>query len=215
MPTTISGTDGASAVADGSIVAADLSSSVINSQTAITDTLQASDEFLLWDQSSAANRKITWSSLTSNIISAQSALKTDTQVGTSGAGTETDITGLSLSVVVPSATAKVLLLGYIMQGGLYVGYLIKRNGTDVALGDAAGNRTRVLMAGGDEGSNGNMAQTIPINYLDSPGASGTYVYKVTAISSYNYPPCINSSRLDDNQRYALRGTSQLIALVIP
>ncbi len=154
-------------------------------------------------------------SLVSGIISAQSALKTDTQVGTGGAGVETDITGLSLSVVVPSATAKVLLLGYVTQTGLYVGYRIKRNGTDVALGDAASTRTRVLIAGGDEAFNANVAKTSPISFLDSPNAAGTYTYKVTAVAGTGSTPNINRSPNDGDFAYSPRGTSQLIALVIP
>jgi hypothetical protein len=158
---------------------------------------------------------ITTAKLASNILSAQSALKTDTQVGGTLAGTETDITGLSLSVVVPSATAKVLLLGYISQSGLYVGYRIKRDGTNVALGDSAGTRTRVLIAGGDENFNGSITKTIPISYLDSPAASGTYVYKVTAVAGFSPAPRINRGVADSDDTYSPRATSQLIALVIP
>jgi hypothetical protein len=155
-------------------------------------------------------------SLVSGIISAQSALKTDTQVGGTGAGTETDITGLSLSVVVPSSTAKVLLLGYVTQSGLYAGYRIKRNGTDVALGDAAGTRTRLLLAGGDEAYNATSAKSIPINFLDSPNAAGTYTYKVTGVCSFSvYSPNINRAATDTDNTYVPRATSQLIALVIP
>jgi hypothetical protein len=159
---------------------------------------------------------ITNAKLATGILSAQSALKTDTQVGGIGAGTETDITGLSLSVVVPTATAKVLLLGYISQSGLYVAYRIKRDGTNVALGDADGNRTRALMAGGDENYNTDITKTIPISFLDAPAAAGTYVYKITGVCSFSaLPPKINRGSNDANDTYGIRATSQLIALVIP
>ena len=155
-------------------------------------------------------------SLVSGIISAQAALKTDTQVANTGAGTETDITGLSLSVIVPTSTAKVLLLGYLTQSGLYAGYRIKRNGTDVALGDAASTRTRVLISGGFEQYNGYPTKTIPLNFLDTPNAAGTYTYKVTAVCSFSsYSPTINIGAADTDATYCIRGTSQLIALVIP
>lgn len=43
-----------------------------------------------------ANGAVTAAKLAPGILSAQAALKTDTQVGSTVAGTETDITGLSL-----------------------------------------------------------------------------------------------------------------------
>lgn len=162
-----------------------------------------------------ANGAVTAAKLAPGILSAQAALKTDTQVGSTVAGTETDITGLSLSVVVPSATAKVLLLGYITAAGTYAGFRIKRNGTDIALGDAAGTRTRVLVTAYDQVGT-NFASSIPINFLDSPNAAGTYTYKATMVCSFGpYAPNINRTVTDTNDTYSIRGTSQLIALVIP
>lgn len=202
----------------GEVVTATKLNSLVNSSTVTFTTADDTDNSTLEVSGNKLRVKdggIAVAKLATNILSAQSALKTDTQVGGTGAGTETDITGLSLSVVVPNSTAKVLLLGYISQSGLYVGYRIKRDGTNVALGDAAGSRTRVLIHGGDEAFNGNTAKTVPMNYLDSPGAAGTYLYKVTAIAGSSGAPRINRDVTDDNAAYTLRSTSQLIALVIP
>lgn len=213
------------AIADTKLATISTAGKVANSATTATNAntasaivaRDASGNFSAGTITASLNGNATSASaLLSGAISAQAATKTNTQVGGTGAGTETDITGLSLSVVVPSATAKVLLMGYVTQSGLYVGYRIKRNGTDVALGDAAGTRTRVLISGGYEAASGNTASTIPISYLDSPNASGTFTYKVTGVCAFsNYSPLINRSENDADVTYSSRGTSQLIALVIP
>jgi len=95
-----------------------LAASAINSQTVIADPLAATDEFLVWDASASALRKISWSSMQPNgtvlqtvyaeddtYQTATGQIPYDDTLPTSTEGTEI----LTASITPTSATSKVLV----------------------------------------------------------------------------------------------------------
>ena len=154
--------------------------------------------------------------LVTGILGAASAVLTTPYLYTGAAGTNGAIPGLSLSVTTPTATAKVLLLGYVSASGLYTGLILMRNSSPLLVGGSAGSRTPVTLPIGDEGFNGDVTKSVPINYLDSPGAAGTYTYGINVANTFSsYQARINMGNSDTTAGYGLRSTSQLIALILP
>lgn len=93
-------------------------------------------------------------------------------------------TGLSRSIVVASASNKVLLLatanGY-MNGNNYLNFDVTRHTAAIAAGSAtAGTRLSGQTQGFGciYGNSGDRYQTIPIMYLDTPGSAGTFHYSL-------------------------------------
>jgi len=171
----------------------------------------------LVDDATIDDDSLTVAKLATGILGAQWALKTDTFApGSLGAGGEADIPGLTVTVNVPKAGSKVVIVGSVALAGLYIGLLLKRDGTTLGLGDAAGSRTRVTFAGGDEGFNGSIIKQVPILWVDTPGSVGNKVYKLTMIQGFSSGSgTVNRPGTDDNANYTLRPTSQIGAFVLP
>ena len=113
------------------------------------------------------------------ILQVVSVTKTDTFFTSSA--TQQDIPDLTLTVTPASASSKFLVLGKIPlsqtdNNGAFV--FLKRNGTDVAVGNADGSRLRAydMSTGGNSGYDVN---TVVINSLDSPATASAVTYKVT------------------------------------
>lgn len=106
-----------------------------------------------------------------------STLKTDTFTTTST--TFTDITGLSVSITPTLSTSKVLVTFTVQAANTAskTGYMqLMRDSTAIAIGDAAGSRSRstVLVRTAED----NIANTVSIMFLDSPATTSATTYKL-------------------------------------
>ena len=91
-------------------------------------------------------------------------------------------TGLTLDITPTSATSKILITGFVSLGVDYFKNYMKvlRDGSDLAVGDAAGTRERVFASvlPADTGWDSYGVQSVPINLLDSPNTTSQVNYKV-------------------------------------
>ena len=119
---------------------------------------------------------------TGTILQVVSTTKTDTFTSTSTSFT--DITGLSATITPSSTSSKVLAmctLGQVDHSSLeYLHLKFQRNGTDIAVGDAAGSRTRagirvVIVAA-------NRGQSAAWSHLDSPASTSALTYKAQIVT---------------------------------
>ena len=111
------------------------------------------------------------------VLQVASTTKTDTF--STSSTTFTDVTGLSVSIT-PSATSSLVLVFATMNNSndsAGYGFLqLVRGSTAIAIGDAAGNRSRAT-AGGISNQN---ARSFSIAHLDSPATTSATTYKVQA-----------------------------------
>ena len=117
------------------------------------------------------------------ILQVVQTVKTDTYSATS-TSTETDITGMSASIT-PSATSSKILVQVTLNvvvgaefGGHYI--VLKRNGTNVFIGDSEGSRIQGTMALTFDMFNATWGPTIrSFSYLDSPATTSSVTYKLS------------------------------------
>jgi hypothetical protein len=138
-----------------------------------------------------------------HVVQVVSVTKTDTF--STSSTTQQDIPGLTLTVTPISASSKFLVLGKIPlsqtdNNAAFV--FLKRNGTDVAVGNAEGSRTRAydMATGANAGYNIN---TVVINSLDAPATASAVTYKVTLNRGTGGTAWVNRTGADiDNAAYA-------------
>jgi hypothetical protein len=157
---------------------------------------------------------------TGSILQVVQAYKTDTQTISSATPTFVDITGLSVTITPASSSSRFLIMWSVVMGGgtdATHGYVrLNRNGTAIALADAASNRTTASSGVVNTAVAG---QTIPStnSYLDSPATASAITYKLTASNNNvgGSSTFINrSSRDTDLTGYDGRSTSNITVLEI-
>ena len=157
---------------------------------------------------------------TGSILQVVQAYKTDTQTISSGTPTFVDITGLSVTITPASSSSTFLIMWSVVMGGgtdATHGYVrLNRNGTAIALANAASNRTTASSGVVNTAVAG---QTIPStnSYLDSPATASAITYKLTASNNNvgGSSTFINrSSRDSDLTGYDGRSTSNITVLEI-
>lgn len=113
------------------------------------------------------------------IVQVVSTTKTDS-FSSSTADAFTDITGMSVAITPTLATSKVLVFVDLSTGCTYnnvvLGWRIVRDSTAIAIGDAAGNRTRTTNA--DIGGDFNGQLTSAAHFLDAPATTSALTYKL-------------------------------------
>ena len=112
-----------------------------------------------------------------HIIQVQSTALTSTF--TTAATTYTDLTGMSVNITPTSTTSKVLVqVSLNFQGDSSTqGYCqIDRNGTAIAIGDAAGARVRFTL--NQYVNQSNEARALSMTFLDSPATISVLTYKL-------------------------------------
>jgi hypothetical protein len=116
------------------------------------------------------------------ILQIVQTIKTDSWTASPGANNFTAVTGFTASITPSSTTSKILVMVNAIVG--YQSYqvkgLLKRNGTSIGLGDAAGSRPRVSSyvnsyAGTSTNDQYHMLQ-MAINLLDSPSTTSACTY---------------------------------------
>jgi hypothetical protein len=186
---------GPNAIADGSIVNAD-----INSNAAITTTKLG----------------------TGAVLQVVSTTKTDTySEDISGNSISTNlVTGLQPSITPSSASNKILILinlciGYESNStGDAPGFLLKRGSTGIAKGDTAGSRTSLTISSWLGSVNQMVAMSM--NFLDSPSTTSATTY---AISLFNGAAAtrgvrINRTHDDVDANYKVRTASTITLIEI-
>jgi len=112
------------------------------------------------------------------IIQVVSTLKTNT-FSTSTANTWTDITGMSASITPSSTSSKIIVMCSIFASSQYNSFIrLVRGSTVICVGDAAGNRVQVSTGSFYTYGDGNITNTQPITFLDSPATTSATTYKI-------------------------------------
>ena len=126
-----------------------------------------------------------------------------------------DIADLTVTVTDLISSDKVLLTGVVSLGqgsSTYSSFVhLDRGGTEIGMGASQGSRRRV-----HTGANptNNVITGVSINYLDSPSATGSVVYKVQLSTESGGTAYVNRSGTDTNNNNYMRSLCTLTALVI-
>jgi hypothetical protein len=117
---------------------------------------------------------------TGSILQVVSTTKSD--VFTTTSTTMVDVTGLSASITPSSTSNKILVcysvhLGQTGQHFLMAGD-ITRNGTAIAIADAAGSRQRATFGTQDNGAVHGGTDNYSGQYLDSPSSTSSQTYQI-------------------------------------
>jgi len=151
------------------------------------------------------------------IVQVQSTTKTDTF--STNSSTFTDITGLSVSITPKSASSKILIVaslcGDLSLAAYGAHFRLVRDSTGIALGDAAGSRTRTT-SGFDSYNTGSLGWKVcTMNFLDNPSTTSSVTYKVQARSANaTASVLINRNGDDSDQAGIARGVSTITVMEI-
>ena len=153
---------------------------------------------------------------TGKVLQMQTATKSDVYVNSASTNVWTDIPGMSVSITTVGVGNKVLIQANINGGSnvYHTGLRLVRNGaTYLGLGAATGSRTAAT-CGGFFNANQDATVTSGILFADTPGAIGTYVYKVQVICPQNTTVAINTSQSNGDASYTMVTTSVITATEI-
>jgi hypothetical protein len=113
-----------------------------------------------------------------HVIQVVSTAKTDSFSATlGGTNGRASVTGLTASITPSSVSSKILvmvMMNVSTQSDQF-GVVLTRGGTDLAVGDAAGNRQR-RTAFAYPGPDGYSGEVVNITFLDSPASTSTLTY---------------------------------------
>jgi len=152
------------------------------------------------------------------ILQVVSTTKTDTFTTTSTSFV--DITGFSVSISPSSTTSKILVIFNVSvgaDGGTNAPTAqIMRDSTAIAIGDAAGSRTRAtsLYYAGN-GGGANAQNNFSNNFLDSPNTTSSVTYKIQVRSnSAAQTTAINRGTGDTDGASTARGVSTITLMEV-
>ncbi len=153
------------------------------------------------------------------VLQVVQTVKTDTFSYTGA--TFTDVTGLSASITPFSTSNKILVLMTIngSASNRYSAIRLLRDSTDIFIGDAASNRTRVTIpidSNHDETSQSYIARNMGLTYLDSPSTTSSVTYKIQIANttSSSYTTYINRPPIDGDYDYTTRSASNIVLMEI-
>jgi hypothetical protein len=161
------------------------------------------------------NANFSFAASSGGVVQVLSTAKTDTFTTTSA--TFVDLTGLSVSITPTSASNKILVLATVNgngQNGVAAlrGQLV-RGSTAIAIGDAAGSRTRVSFGNIEEISPNMVASSIM--FLDSPATTSATTYKIQVSSSGSgQTVVINRTFGDADSANITRGLSTITVMEV-
>jgi hypothetical protein len=148
-----------------------------------------------------------------SILQVVSTTKTNTFVSSSG--TEVDVTDLTITITPRNASSKFLVLGKIplSQTAINGAFIyLKRDGTDIAVGDTDGSRTSAY-----DMSTGGVAysvNTVSINSLDSPATASAVTYKIMGKAQASGSFTVNRTGADANNSSYGRLVSTLTVMEV-
>ena len=156
---------------------------------------------------------------TGKVLQVVSVTKTDTQV--TSTAVFVDVSGLSLSITPSSSSNKVFLVLNINIDGSerYMGVKFVRGSTDIGIGDADSNRTRLTissMRNNSATADHYVMHNSSASFLDTPNTTSATTYKIQAGLHYGNAQTlyINRPNTDDDATYITRGISTLTAYEI-
>jgi len=155
---------------------------------------------------------------TGSVLQVKQAHKTD--IFSTTANSDTDITGLSVSITPSSTSSKILVTSNISgfsHNGLGGGFCIKRDSTKIGLADTSGSRSRTSFSGdlytGDAAGTGQMHFNAVACFLDSPSSTSALTYKITAQCNGNTLN-INHEETDSDSNDTTRCVSHITVMEI-
>jgi hypothetical protein len=120
----------------------------------------------------------------------------------------TDVTGLSVTITPTSASNKILIdlhmSAFSVESSSYYGarFQLVRDSTDIAKGDADGNRIRCT-GPIDGGGNANYGDVVSAKFLDSPNTTSATTYKVQIGNSQSKNTYVNRPvNISDSATYS-------------
>jgi hypothetical protein len=148
------------------------------------------------------------------VLQVVSATKTDSFTTTSTSFV--DVTGLSVSITPSSTTSKILVLvdmvGSASPGVVAMFGVLVRDSTQIALGDAAGSRTRT--SGFLQAANADSVSMMSLNFLDSPATVSALTYKMQIAANAASTVAVNRSVTDANAAAYGRTASTITVMEI-
>ena len=151
------------------------------------------------------------------ILQVVSGTKTDTQSQSLTAGASFVVTDLTASITPSSSSNKVLVTFDVSANAANQGCVvtIKRDGTAIGVGAAAGSRSRVT-AGGAGLTNDRTLASFSATVLDSPASTSTLVYTVELLNPDDVTKTIfvNRSPVDADIVHGVRSASRVILMEV-
>ena len=150
---------------------------------------------------------------TGSILQVVQTVKTDTFSSTT-VSTWIDITGISASITPSSTTSKILVMCSVFGSSQTNGFVrLLRGSTAICVGDAAGTRVQASTGSFYTYGDGNITNTQPITFLDSPATTSATTYKlqfwINANSFY-----INQDRANVDSADRARGASTITLMEV-
>jgi hypothetical protein len=133
----------------------------------------------------------------------------------------TTVTGLSASITPSSTSSKVLIIAQVtwaFSGGTFVDerghFKVTRGGTDIYIGDTAGNRVRAVYGGSNRSDNVGAINSNSIVFLDSPNTISSTTYRVEARTGSGTALYVNRSSADTDDANHTRGASSITVIEV-
>jgi len=138
------------------------------------------------------------------VLQVLQTIKTDTFSTSARNDNPASITGLSVTITPSSTSSKILVMFNIGMIGNSSGnseaLTLRRNSTDISIGDASGNRRRASITSADNDS-GHAGYSVGHQYLDSPSTTAATTYGVTIGGNGSVTMHINRSNRDINDTF--------------
>lgn len=150
---------------------------------------------------------------TGSILQVVQTVKTDT-FSTTTINTWNDITGMSASITPSSTTSKILVMCSIFGSSHSNGFVrLVRGSTAICVGDAAGGRVQASTGSFYTYGDGNITNTQPITFLDSPATTSATTYKIQVwINANSFYLNQDRNNLDNADR--ARGASTITLMEV-
>jgi hypothetical protein len=149
-----------------------------------------------------------------HVIQVVSVTKTDTF--TTASTTFVDVTGLSVSITPSSTSSKILVMatvpGSANPATVAIQMRLVRDSTGIAIGDAAGSRTQVSMAGMPASTSETTA--MGVDFLDSPSTTSAITYKIQIRGNTANTVAVNRTITDTDNSNLARSVSTLTLMEI-
>ena len=206
-----------SKITDGTISNADISSTVITGQTAITGV--ANDDLVLISDTSgsAALKKMTVANLVANAGGGkigQVVTQTLTTVTSISAGSFV-ATGLTLNITPSASNSKIYLVASISTSGSSTDYnqsmAFFRGSTIIGSASNVGNRIGSMS---QSRTNVSIADSVVLTFVDSPSSTSQLTYTVKLYGEAGITHYVNRTGQDADEAHKGRSTSTITALEV-
>ena len=152
-----------------------------------------------------------------NVIQVVQTVKTDT-TSLATIDTWTDISGMSVSITPSSSSNKILITAVLNTGhkvSSYYSLRLEKDGTAIAIGDAASNRSRGYFGQGPR-SNSELIDNTTINFLDTAGSTSAITYNIAWYIAHESGSTLYLNRTfgDPDADYGQRTISTITAMEI-